>query len=98
MRRDENLISDIELVQSLVHSAVMTTVTVHQAKTHFSRLIERALAGEEIVVMRGHEPMVALTPVRTTKAKRRLGGLRGLIHQMADDFDAPLADFAEHSA
>lgn len=75
----------------------MTTVTIHQAKTHFSRLIERALSGEEVVVMRGREPVVALKPLRSPRKTRRMGGLRGMIRKMAGDFDAPLADFKDYS-
>ena len=75
----------------------MTTVTIHQAKTHLSRLIERALSGEVVVVMRGREPVVALKPLHPPKSKRRLGGLPDLIAHMAEDFDAPVADFKEYS-
>jgi prevent-host-death family protein len=74
----------------------MTTVTVHQAKTHLSRLIDRALAGDEVVVTRGREPVVALKPINRPRKRRRLGGLRGIVTLMADDFDAPLADFDEY--
>jgi antitoxin (DNA-binding transcriptional repressor) of toxin-antitoxin stability system len=76
----------------------MTTVTIHQAKTHFSRLIDRALSGEEVVVMRGREPVIVLKPLHAPKSKRRLGGLPGMIVSMADDFDAPLTDFREYSS
>lgn len=75
----------------------MSTVTIHEAKTHLSRLIDRALAGEDIVVMRGREPVVALKPLCAPKSKRRLGGLPGLVMHMAKDFDAPMADFTEYS-
>lgn len=75
----------------------MTTVTVHQAKTHLSSLIERVLAGEEVVVMRGRDPVVTLKPIRRTGRKRRLGGARGIIEYMADDFNAPLSDFVEYT-
>ena len=76
----------------------MTTVTIHQAKTHFSRLIDRALSGEEVVVMRGREPVVVLKPIHSPKTKRRLGGLQGMIANMAEDFDAPLPDFGEYTS
>jgi prevent-host-death family protein len=76
----------------------MTTVTVHQAKTHLSRLIDRVLGGDEVVVTRRHEPVVALKPISLPKNRRRLGGLRGIVTAMADDFDAPLADFKEYSS
>ena len=75
----------------------MTTVTIHEAKTNLSRLIERALSGEDVVVMRGRDPVVALKPLHAPKSKRRLGGLPGLVAHMAKDFDAPLADFKEYS-
>jgi antitoxin (DNA-binding transcriptional repressor) of toxin-antitoxin stability system len=75
----------------------MTSVTIHQAKTHLSRLIERALSGEEVVVMRGREPVVALKPLRGSKGARRLGGLPGLVKRMDADFDAPLDDLKEYS-
>lgn len=71
----------------------MTTVTIHQAKTQFSRLVDRALAGEEVVVMRGNVPVVVLKPVASARNKRRLGGLRGLVTHMAADFDATPPDF-----
>lgn len=88
----------VDLVLSLVKYACMTTVTIHQAKTHLSRLIERTLAGEAIVVMRGHEPVVGLKRLHPPKNRRRLGGLPGLITRMSKDFDAPLADFEEYSS
>jgi prevent-host-death family protein len=75
----------------------MRTVTIHQAKTHLSRLINRALAGEEIVVTRGREPVVILKPIKPHGARRRLGGLHGIVTRMDDDFDAPLADFEDYS-
>ena len=42
----------------------MKTVTVHAAKTHLSRLIEKAEAGEEVVIAHGKVPAVRLVPVR----------------------------------
>ncbi len=67
--------------------------TVHQAKTHFSRLLKEAEAGQEVVVMRGKKPVAKIVAINEVPAeKRRLGGqFRGLIH--ADDraFD-PLTD------
>ena len=49
----------------------MATVTIHQAKTQLSKLIARAEAGEEIVIARGKEPVVKLTPVGEKSAKRK---------------------------
>lgn len=55
----------------------MKTVTVHAAKTHLSRLIEKAAAGEEVVIARGKIPVVRLVPVRAGKPERRFGAFRG---------------------
>ncbi len=57
----------------------METVPIHQAKTHLSRLIARALAGEEIIIARGEVPVVRLVPVTTSAPKREPGTLRGVI-------------------
>ena len=70
----------------------MKTVTMHEAKTHFSRLIREVLAGEEIVVARGKTPLIRLVPFATERPLRRFGTAQGLA-SMAPDFDAPLADF-----
>ncbi|MFM9977953.1 MAG: type II toxin-antitoxin system Phd/YefM family antitoxin [Sphingomonadaceae bacterium] len=55
----------------------MHTVTVHEAKTHLSRLINRVLAGEEIVVSRRNEVVIKLVPAKPASGRRRLGLLRG---------------------
>ena len=75
----------------------MPTFTIHEAKTHLSRLIEQALVGEDVVVMRGREPVVVLKPLHAARHKRRLGELPGLVVHMDKNFDAPLPDFMEYS-
>ena len=66
----------------------MTAVSIHEAKTHLSRLIARVLAGEEVTIARGKEPVVKLMPVKeVTKSKRVLGTLKGTI-----DLDAGFWD------
>ena len=45
----------------------MPTVTIHQAKTNLSKLIERASQGEEIIIARGSKPVARLVPVRGGK-------------------------------
>ena len=57
----------------------MTTVTVHQAKTHLSKLIAAAERGEEVVIARGDKPAVRLVPFApefATPPTRRFGALR----------------------
>ena len=63
------------------------SVNVHDAKTHFSRLVARAEAGEEIVIARNGEPVARLGPLPPT-GPRRPGTARGEV-QMSDDFDNP---------
>ena len=55
-----------------------TNVTVHEAKTHLSRLIAEALDGGEVVISRGKVPVVKLVPVEEQK-RRRFGSMKGLI-------------------
>ena len=47
----------------------MTTVNVHEAKTHFSKLLERAHAGEEIVVAKAGKPFAKLVPLDQPKPR-----------------------------
>ena len=68
----------------------MTQVTVHEAKTHLSRLIQLALAGEEVIIARGSQPLVKLTVLPEAQQARRVGGAPGVVVAMAADFDAPL--------
>lgn len=55
----------------------MPTVKIHHAKTHLSRLIEKACEGEEVIIARGNEPLVRLEPLRTKKGQRKPGSLKG---------------------
>ena len=66
-------------------------VTVTEAKTQLSSLIERVVDGEEIVIRRGQQPVAKLIRYDTAPARRRLGGLRGQIW-ISDDFDEPDED------
>jgi len=67
--------------------------TVHQAKTHFSRLLKEAEAGKEVIVMRGSKPIAKLVPIaEPANQKRTLGGsYKGLISFDDNSFD-PLTD------
>jgi prevent-host-death family protein len=71
----------------------MEPVSIHEAKTHFSRLVARAEAGEEIIVRRGSKPVAKIVAYRPPSTPRRPGALRGKI-RIADDFDEIPDDFA----
>jgi len=67
-------------------------VNIHQAKTHFSRLLQRVAAGEEVVIARAGVPVARLVAVEPKLGQvRPLGMDEGRIW-IADDFDAPLPD------
>lgn len=74
----------------------MHQVNIHEAKTHLSKLIEEALRGEEVVIARGNKPLVRLEVLPEAKRKRRLGGAKGIIVSMSEDFAEPLEDFADY--
>lgn len=63
------------------------TVNMHQAKTSLSRLVERALAGEEIVIARNGEPLVKLVPVEKKREPRIPGRSKGKIWIAPDCFN-----------
>jgi prevent-host-death family protein len=68
--------------------------TVHQAKTHFSRLLKEAEAGQEGIVMRGNKPVAKIVPIAEAAADknpRRIGGFEGLIQFDERAFE-PLTD------
>jgi prevent-host-death family protein len=74
----------------------MTQVTIHEAKTHLSKLIQLALAGEEVIIAKRNQPLVRLVVMPEAKPQRRLGACPTLVKYIADDFDEPLAEFAEY--
>ncbi len=68
-----------------------TIVNIYDAKTQLSRLVERAAAGEEIVIAKSGRPQARLVPLASKGAPRKPGLLKGRV-RMGDDFDAPLPD------
>ncbi|HEY8649880.1 MAG TPA: type II toxin-antitoxin system Phd/YefM family antitoxin [Chthoniobacterales bacterium] len=74
----------------------MTQATIHQAKTHLSKLIRKALDGEEVVIANRDKPLVRLEVIKPRKVKRRLGWGKGLVTYIAPDFDEPLPEFGEY--
>ncbi|TAK76087.1 MAG: type II toxin-antitoxin system Phd/YefM family antitoxin [Gammaproteobacteria bacterium] len=67
----------------------MRTVNVHEAKTHFSQLLDAAMAGEEIIIAKAGTPCVRLVPILT--APRKPGALKGKGY-VSDSFFEPLSD------
>lgn len=74
-----------------------TQVNVHEAKTHFSALLDRAAAGEEILIAKAGTPVARLVPLAPSSGARVPGARRGRM-VMAEDFDDALpADFLSSS-
>ena len=69
----------------------MTTVNIHDAKTHLSRLLARVVEGEEIVIAKAGRPVARLVAVESRSQQRVLGQDRGLF-EVPDDFDEPLPE------
>lgn len=69
----------------------MAEVNTYEAKTHFSRLLRRVAAGEEITIANRGVPVARLVPVSPKQPKRELGFYGDAI-KISDDFDAPLPD------
>jgi prevent-host-death family protein len=67
-------------------------VNIHEAKTHFSRLLQRVAAGEEVTIARAGVPVARLVAVEPKKQKVRPLGMDRDRIWIADDFDAPLPD------
>ena len=64
-------------------------VNIHQAKTHLSRLLERVLLGEEVVIAKAGKPIAKLVPVNTRPKRRIVGSAKGEF-TVPDDFNDPL--------
>lgn len=73
----------------------MKKVTIYQAKTNLSKLIQEALGGEEIIIAKGKKALVKLQVLDQKDGARRIGSMKGKI-VMSDDFDDELTDFADY--
>lgn len=69
----------------------MATVNVHEAKTHLSRLIDRAAAGEEIILAKAGKPRVKMVPLDQAPHDRRGGQLEGVV-TLDESFFDPLPE------
>lgn len=71
----------------------MTIFNVHEAKTHFSKLLERVMSGEEVVIAKAGKPVARLLPFAVEDISPRVPGIdKGKVTIMPD-FDAPLPEF-----
>ena len=68
-----------------------TSINVHEAKTHFSKLLTRVQTGEEITIAKAGRPIAKLIPIQTERKPRQPGTAKGKIW-IAPDFNAPLPE------
>jgi len=67
----------------------MCSVTVHEAKTNLSKLIEKARRGEDVIIARGAIPVVRLVPIGEVQGRRQPGALRAKL-RVGPEFFEPL--------
>ena len=67
------------------------SINIYEAKTQLSKLVDRAAAGEDVLISRAGKPVARLTRLQEPKRTVRFGLLKGSV-KVAKDFDAPLPD------
>ena len=74
----------------------MKTVSVHEAKTHLSRLLERVAAGDEVIISKSGKPVARLIAIANKQPKVVLGSDRGKVC-IAPDFNEIPKDFLPYT-
>ncbi len=70
-------------------------VNIHEAKTHLSKLLERVMSGEKIIIAKSGKPVAQLVPIHHSTDKRTPGNDAGKV-KMSGDFDDPLPSFEDY--
>jgi prevent-host-death family protein len=78
----------------MTNEVTVSQFNIAEAKARFSELVEKALAGDEVIVARDHKPLLKLVPIEPARA-RTPGSAAGTVW-ISDDFDAPIPDFAAY--
>lgn len=73
----------------------MLQVNIHEAKTNLSKLIQKVVNGEEVIIAKGNRPVVKMILIDELKPVRKLGTAKGKI-KISEDFDAAIEDFKEY--
>ncbi len=69
----------------------MDAVNIYEAKTRLSQLVDKAAAGEDVVVSRNGKPLVRITQLAGARRRVKFGVLKGRV-RISPDFNAPLPD------
>ncbi len=73
----------------------MPIFNIAEAKTHFSKLVQQAMLGEEVIIAKNNKAVVKLVGLTVSRQSRKPGSAKGQIW-MAPDFDATPNDFKEY--
>lgn len=74
----------------------MLQVNIHEAKTNLSKLIQKVINGEDVVIAKGNNPLVKITLINEVQPERKLGSAKNKI-KISEDFDNPIDDFEDYS-
>jgi prevent-host-death family protein len=88
-RFDPNMGLSLQFKKEVVIMTVQ--VNIYEAKSKFSKLVNQAIAGEEIIIAKSDKPVAKLVPIETALKDRIPGSAKGKI-TITEDFDAPLPD------
>lgn len=73
----------------------MAHFNIHEAKAQLSKLVEKAMLGEEVIIAKGNKPVARLVAIQPDKEPRQPGSAKGEIW-ISPDFDEPLEDFKDY--
>lgn len=74
----------------------MLQVNIHEAKTNLSKLIQKVINGEDVVIAKGNNPLVKITLINEEQPERKLGSAKNKI-KISEDFDNPVDDFEDYT-
>jgi len=74
----------------------MSKFNIADAKAHFSKLVQKAMLGEEVIIAKDNKPVLKLVPLDKPKQPRKPGSGKGLILYVAPDFDATPESFKDY--
>ena len=74
----------------------MSKYNIAEAKTHFSKLVQKAMSGEEVIIAKDNKPVLRLAPLDKPKQPRKPGSGKGQILYVAPDFDATPEGFKDY--
>lgn len=74
----------------------MSKFNIADAKTHFSKLVQKAMLGEEVIIAKDNKPVLKLVPLEKPKRPRTPGSGKGQILYVAPDFDETPDDFKDY--